>query len=85
MFFGVLKEARKVYQTEKAVLMHDLCDVAAVAWGGKNHEIMKKHFADRANPSRKKRRALDAGSPATAQIVATAFRSIAPFIRGGLN
>lgn len=80
-FFKVLRHGRRIYRANRDNLLIDLCDIQTISFNAENYKIFRKHFQRRSFPS--VRKALPSDDIRTAQIVAAAFKSVAPFLRGG--
>lgn len=81
LFFRVMNHGRKIYFRERSIFIAELCDAATIPLSLKNHDIMKKHYIERAF-GKPKRRGMDLKDPNTIRILDAAFRAAAPGMRG---
>lgn len=85
LFFRVIDKARKIYNRERNLFLMDLCDIGVIPHHFGNYKSFKDHFKQRAFPAPEvKKTVLRGDDPRSAEIVAAAFRAVAPYL-GRLN
>ena len=85
LFFRILEQGRKIYNRERSLFLHDLCDIGVIPHAFKNYETTREYYRAKAFPEAKKKKTILRGDdPKSAEIVASALRAVAPYL-GRLN